>query len=165
MDRFSHKSPHSQPGTGRSSETTPCKQGSDFAIPPTLARRLAVTGREFLADLLGAEVERRPGNQPALTTLSQCLAKLDRRLEGLRVDEKLAQLNPLSPIVQYNLACSQALNQDAPAALKSIGKAIDLGFSDASFMASDPDLESLRPLGSFRQLVRKLGHDQPARPE
>ncbi|MCP5021956.1 MAG: hypothetical protein GY930_09260 [bacterium] len=165
MDRFSPKSPHNQPGPGRSGETPPCRQGSDFAIPPVLAKQLAVTGREFLTDLLGAEVERRPSNQPALTTLSQCLAKLDRRLEGLQVDEKLAQLNPLSPIVQYNLACSQALNQDAPAALKSIGKAIDLGFTDANFMASDPDLESLHPLNSFRQLVQKLSHNHPTRPE
>lgn len=165
MDRSSHRSPHSQPESERSGETQSNTQGADFSIPPALAKRLSVTGREFLADLLGAEVKRRPCNQPALTTLSQCFAKLDRRLEGLQVDEKLAQLNPLSPIVQYNLACSQALNQDAPAALKSIGKAIELGFTDAGFIASDPDLESLHPLNSFRQLMEKLGESQPTKPE
>ncbi len=165
MDRFCPRKPQSQPDREIPGEPSPHANGGEFPIPPALSKHLAVTGREFLADFLGAEVQRRPANQPALTALSQCLAQLDRRLQGLAVDKTLAKLNPLSPIVQYNLACSQALNSDAPAALVSLRKAIDLGFADAHFMASDPDLESLHPLNSFRHLVEKLGENQPTRPE
>ena len=161
MDR-----PQNRNSSPQSHEREPGLQDSrpeagPFQIPAELGKRLAVTGREFLADLLGTEVQRRPENQRALTMLSQCLAQLDRRLEGLEVDQNLAALEPQNPIVQYNLACSQALNQNGPAAIASLQNAISLGFADASFIANDPDLESLHPLNTFQNLVTQLERDKP----
>lgn len=165
MDRPRHnQNPQPTPIRDRGF-SDPSPDGDRFPVPKGLAKDLASTGRDFLVDILGAEVQRRPENVPALTTLSQTLAQSDRRLEGLAVDRRLADLEPKSPIVQYNLACSQALNQDFEAALVSLRRATELGFHDAGFMASDPDLENLHPLNSFRKLVEELAERQPTRPE
>jgi hypothetical protein len=144
---------------------SPETEAPEFAIPAALGKQLSRTGREFLADFLGTEVQRHPENVTALTALSQSLAQLDRRLQGLSVDQQLADLEPHNPIVQYNLACSQALNGDCAGAMVSLQQAVTLGFADASFIASDPDLESLHPLKTFRRLVEALSQGQPTRPE
>ncbi|MFT4647299.1 MAG: hypothetical protein ACI87O_001496 [Planctomycetota bacterium] len=165
MDRPRDRNTPPQPSERDRGTQDPSPEAIGFPIPLDLGKRLHVTGREFLADFLGAEVQKRPDNLPALTALSQNLAQLDRRLQGLAVDEQLALLDPTSPIIHYNLACSQALNEDFPAALTSLRKAVTLGFADASFMAGDPDLENLHPLQTFRSLVEELGQRQPTQPE
>lgn len=54
----------------------------------------------------------------------------------------------------YNLTCAYALAKERKKALKSLKKAIDLGFSNAALMESDKDLDPLRKEKEFSALMR-----------
>lgn len=60
------------------------------------------------------------------------------------------------PAVAYNAACAHARLGDAESALAWLGRAADAGYDDAEQLASDPDLESLRPLPDFRRVLGRL---------
>ncbi|MCA9001456.1 MAG: hypothetical protein KDB61_06005 [Planctomycetes bacterium] len=152
MHRNSEKDPtQSGRGPGMDSVDPP-----GFPIPGDLGAHLEDCGQEFLVDFLGEASRRQPGNQEVLSALSQSLARLGRRFEGLKVDEQLVALDPENPILHYNLACSRALNDDHAAAIESLTRAIELGFCEVDFIAQDPDLESLHGLRSFRRLLESL---------
>jgi len=118
-------------------------------------------GLEFLVQILSAELERRPDNRGALTSLSQCLGKLGRHEEGCLVNERLVCLMPEHPVAFYNLACSQALLGKEAEALRSLQQAVDFGFSDADYLEEDPDLTDLRDTPPFRALVHSLRKGTP----
>ena len=76
--------------------------------------------------------------------------------DGLRMDRKLVKLEPDNATAHYNLACSLALCKKRPDALKSLRKAVDLGYSDRDWMEQDPDLEILKNDPEFRTLLSQL---------
>jgi tetratricopeptide (TPR) repeat protein len=80
----------------------------------------------------------------ALKALAELYTKSGRHNEGLVLDKRLAKLLPTDAIVYYNLACSYSLLKDIDKSLEAIKKALDLGYSDFSYMRSDPDLDNLR---------------------
>jgi len=82
--------------------------------------------------------------------------KVGRIADGLRMDRKLVRLEPDNPTAHYNLACSLALCKKRPAALRSLRKAVSLGYDDLAWMQQDPDLELLKGDPEFRQLLKQL---------
>ncbi len=76
--------------------------------------------------------------------------------KGLKVDLKLARLRPNEPLVCYNLACSYSLLGSFKQALKSLGKAVDLGYNDLHHLENDSDLDSLRDEDNYKILIDKL---------
>ena len=82
--------------------------------------------------------------------------KVGRVADGLRMDRKLVKLEPDNATAHYNLACSLALCKKRPDALKSLRKAVDLGYSDRDWMEQDPDLEILKNDPEFRTLLSQL---------
>jgi tetratricopeptide (TPR) repeat protein len=82
--------------------------------------------------------------------------KVGRIADGLRMDRKLVRLEPDNATAHYNLACSLALSKKRPDALKSLRKAVSLGYDDLDWMKQDPDLEILKSDPEFRKLLRKL---------
>lgn len=56
----------------------------------------------------------------------------------------------------YNLACAYALTKDKKKALKSLQKAVDLGFTDLALLESDEMLDSLRRDKAFIALVQAM---------
>ena len=76
--------------------------------------------------------------------------------EGLAVDERLTQLLPNGPIVNYNLACSLSLVGRPNEALAKLKKAVVLGYDEFSFMSKDSDLKSVRELSEFKIFSAKL---------
>ncbi len=131
------------------------QQGSDHALrlDSGLQGRLEAQGLAFLAGILEIEVERYPENMDALAELGHVYTRQGRHREGLAVDLRLAVLLPDNPTVHYNLACSQALLGHTSDALDSLEHAVELGYDDASFLALDDDLASLREETRFRALV------------
>jgi tetratricopeptide (TPR) repeat protein len=124
-------------------------------LDPQTQRWLDRVGDEFLLKTLRSESERRE-NVPALVELGAVLTRLGRYDEGLQVDQRLVRLEPLEPIVHYNLACSLALLGRADDAIEELGRAIDLGYEDAEHMLKDRDLRSLRRDPRFEELARRL---------
>ena len=75
--------------------------------------------------------------------------------EGLKVDQRLVQVRPRDPTAHYNLACSYALLKKPDLALKTLRRAVELGYRDFRYMREDRDLESIRHDPRFRQLLRE----------
>jgi hypothetical protein len=60
-----------------------------------------------------------------------------------------------TPWGSYNLACYRARSGDAASALDRLGRAVELGFTDA-LIKTDPDLDSLRQHPGFQEIVAKI---------
>ena len=57
-------------------------------------------------------------------------------------------------LFRFNLACSYALLKRPDQALKTLRRAVELGYWDFRYMREDRDLESIRHDPRFRQLLR-----------
>jgi tetratricopeptide (TPR) repeat protein len=82
--------------------------------------------------------------------------KTGRIADGLRMDRKLVRLEPENATAHYNLACSLALSKRRADALRSLRKAVALGYADLDWMLQDPDLESLKADPEFQHLLGQL---------
>lgn len=120
-------------------------------------KKLDAIGEEFSLGILRTEAVRHPENFEALSEYANLLTRKGRYAEGLEVDLRLASLRPADPFVHYNLACSYALLGNQTAALEELGKAVELGYDDRDYLASDPDLKTLREHPRFRQILERLG--------
>jgi hypothetical protein len=82
--------------------------------------------------------------------------KQGRVAEGLKMDRRLVRLQPRNATAHYNLACSLVLSKRKPDALRSLHRAIELGYDDLDWMLHDPDLHSLKGHPEFERLLRQL---------
>ena len=82
--------------------------------------------------------------------------KQGRVAEGLKMDRRLVRLQPRNATAHYNLACSLALSKRRADALRSLHRAIELGYTDLEWMQQDPDLAGLKGDPEFERLLRRL---------
>lgn len=80
----------------------------------------------------------------AMVALGDLYTKNGQYVQGLAVDQRLAQIRPDDPYVFYNLACSYSLMQDVDEALIAIQQAVKCGYDDVAFLEQDEDLKDLR---------------------
>ena len=97
-------------------------------------------------------VRRDPDYVDALQLLGDHYTQRGRYPEGLKVDERLARLEPRNPLVYYNLACSYSLTEQFDRAVLMLEKALQLGYRDFSWLAKDPDLRKLRQQPGYRAI-------------
>ena len=95
---------------------------------------------EFMEGL----VRRDPDYVDALQLLGDHYTQRGRYTDGLKVDERLARLEPRNSLVFYNLACSYSLTEQFDRAVLALEKALQLGYRDFNWLAKDPDLRKLR---------------------
>lgn len=74
------------------------------------------------------------------------------RGEAAKAAAAQAELLAESPWGLYNLACYRALAGQRTAAIDSLQRALELGFSDF-LISTDPDLDSLRGVDAFESIV------------
>ena len=72
------------------------------------------------------------------------------------MDQRLSQLQPQSPIVFYNLACSHSLTGELDQAVSALEKALALGYRDFTWLAKDPDLRELRQHPLYHTIESKI---------
>jgi len=92
----------------------------------------------------------------ALQILGDHYTQRGRFEDGLKVDRQLSQLQPRSPIVFYNLACSHALTGELDQAATALDEALNLGYRDFTWLAKDPDLHQLRQHPLYRTIESKI---------
>ncbi len=97
-----------------------------------------------------------PESYHLLGHLAMTQKRLDQAVVFLRASLALAPRHPGE--VAYDLGCAYARQGKKGEALSQLRKGIDLGFRDSSYMAADPDLESLRGDPTFQRL---LGEELP----
>lgn len=129
----------SEPVSTGSSPPRPTDQGQlDFEL-------------EFFSGIL----VRRPDYIDVLRVMGNNLTLKGRYTQGLQIDKRLVQLRPNDALAHYNLACSYALLKRPDQALKSLRRAVELGYRDFRYMREDRDLDSIRHEPRFRQLMRE----------
>ena len=101
-------------------------------------------------------VQRDPNYVDALQLLGDHYTQRGRYMEGLEVDEKLSRLEPASPLVFYNLACSYSLTERFDQAAAALDKALNLGYRDFNWLAKDPDLRKFRKHPLYKRIQDKI---------
>ena len=103
-----------------------------------------------------AILKRDPRFIDVVEILGGLYTKQGRIGDGLKMDRRLVRLQPDNATAHYNLACSLALSRRPSAALRSLKRAVRLGYSDYDWMQQDPDLDGLKKHPTFRKLLTKL---------
>jgi len=121
----------------------------------TLARREARELGVKISFLEGL-VRRDPNYVEALQILGDHYTRRGDYEHSLQVDQQLSRLQPMNPLVFYNLACSYSLNRELDRAAASLEKALSLGYSDFKWLARDPDLRQLRQHPLYSVIKSKI---------
>jgi tetratricopeptide (TPR) repeat protein len=135
--------------TNRTNEVT------EPAVVPSLARLAEQTQLDFELDFFGGILRRHESYVDVLKAHGNNLTLKGRYADGLDIDKKLIQLRPTDALAHYNLACSYALLKKPDLALKTLRRAVELGYRDFRYMREDRDLEAVRHDPRFRQLLRE----------
>ena len=130
-------------------------EGSE-APPVSLARLAEQTQLDFELDFFAGVIDRRGDYVDALRAHGNNLTLKGRFADGLELDKRLIQLRPQDALAHYNLACSYALLKKPDLALKTLRRAVELGYRDFRYMREDKDLETIRHDPRFRQLLREF---------
>lgn len=101
-------------------------------------------------------VRRDPAYVDALQLLGDHYTQRGRFGDGLKVDERLARLEPKNPLVFYNLACSYSLTDCFDRAALALEKALNLGYCDFEWLSKDPDLKKFRQQPEYRDIQKKI---------
>ncbi|HEY5233721.1 MAG TPA: hypothetical protein VIK35_09335 [Verrucomicrobiae bacterium] len=101
-------------------------------------------------------VRRDPDYVDALQLLGDHYTQRGRFNEGLKVDERLANLDPENALVFYNLACSYSLTDQFDRAALALEKALSLGYRDFAWLARDPDLKKFRRQPAYDEIKAKI---------
>jgi tetratricopeptide (TPR) repeat protein len=101
-------------------------------------------------------IKRDPQWVEALQILGDNYTRRGKYHDGLKVDERLADLRPEDSLVQYNLACSYSLTDQVERAGQALVRALNLGYRDFRWLAEDPDLANLRVHPLYRKIRAKI---------
>jgi len=89
----------------------------------------------------------------AMIPLADAYTKRGLYDKGYQIDLELARLRPGDESIFYNLACSEALLGKRDEALKSLRRAVELGYMDLVHILKDKDLASLQNEPAFLEIV------------
>ena len=114
--------------------------------------------RDDLVELgfLRAVAARLPRDAEVLKAVGDLYTRVGLYEKGLETDRKLVQLCPADSLVWYNLGCSLALLERRKEAVKALGNAVSLGYTDYEWMVRDNDLRSLREDRGFKSLLKRM---------
>jgi Flp pilus assembly protein TadD len=135
---------------------------NEFAMPKNVNSPRKRLTRQELRDLdleilfLEGIARRDPAFVEALKILGDNYTRRGRYEEGLRIDERLAQLCPDDSVVHYNLACSYSLTRQLEWAIEALESAINLGYRNFKHMSQDPDLKNLREHAGYERIRAKV---------
>ncbi|HEV3238544.1 MAG TPA: hypothetical protein VGZ25_16275 [Gemmataceae bacterium] len=134
----------------------PYNEGSEYGlVGGTVARLAAQSQIDFEMTFYDGILQRRQDYVDVLRVMGNLLTLKGRYADGLAIDKRLVHLRPRDPLAHYNLACSYALLKRPDLSLKTLRRAVELGYRDFRYMREDRDLESVRRDPRFRQLLRE----------
>ena len=128
------------------------------APPVSLSGLAEQTQLDFELNFFAGVLSRHAEYVDVLRAHGNNLTLKGRYADGLELDKRLIQLRPHDALAHYNLACSYALLKKPDLALKTLRRAVELGYRDFRYMREDRDLESVRHDPRFRQLLREFEH-------
>jgi tetratricopeptide (TPR) repeat protein len=108
---------------------------------------------DFDIDFFENLLARNGDSVEVLRVLGELVSKKGLLHRAVEIDRHLVERLPKDFLARYNLACSLALAGRPDEAMKSLSKAILLGYDDLAHLEVDPDLDSLRERPDFRALL------------
>ncbi|WP_442886842.1 TPR end-of-group domain-containing protein [Congregicoccus parvus] len=111
---------------------------------------------QFEIDFFESILRRNPSDTDVIELLGGLYTKEGRIDDGLKMDRKLVRLLPSNSTAHYNLACSLTLKKRKADALRSLERAIELGYRDVDWLLQDPDLEGLKNHPAFKALIDRI---------
>ena len=139
------------------SQGKPSFEGSEStSTGKALVRASDQSQLDFEIEFFGRILEQHSDYVDVLRVQGNNLTLKGRYVEGLQIDRRLIQLRPNDPLAHYNLACSYALLKRTDQAIKTLRRAIELGYHDFRYMREDHDLDTIRHDPRFRQLLREF---------
>jgi adenylate cyclase len=118
------------------------------------ANALAATKRSL--DAADRVLANGPDDVRALYMSGGALIQLGERQKGIDRLEQAVALRPYDFAVLYNAACSFALAGNPEKALDMLDRAVGVGRGYRAWIEHDPDLDTLRALPRFQQIVARL---------
>lgn len=115
-----------------------------------------VKQKKFEIGFFESILKRNPRYTEVMEILGGLYTEAGRIDDGLRMDRRLVRLMPENPLAHYNLACSLALKEKPRDAIRSLAKAIDLGYTDVNWMLQDPDLDPIKEHPHFLGMINKI---------
>lgn len=132
------------------------EQSKSTSTGSALVRASEPNQLDFEIEFFHGILQRYPDYVDVLRVLGNNLTLKGRYVDGLQIDKRLVQLRPADPLAHYNLACSFALLKKNDLALKTLRRAVELGYRDFRYMKEDRDLDAIRHDPRFRQLLREF---------
>ena len=114
---------------------------------------------DFDIDFYETLLARNPTSIEVLRVLAELVSQKGLLARAVELDRRLVAAAPNDFLARYNLACSLARAGLPGEAIDSLTRAILLGYDDIAHLETDPDLDSLRDLPDFQEL---LGHGRTA---
>jgi tetratricopeptide (TPR) repeat protein len=108
---------------------------------------------DFDREFFGCVLQQGVSNTDVVRRQAELLARHGDYQGALQLDRLLIERHPSDPVAHYNLACSLSMNAQHAAAVNALARAIELGYRDFAHILADSDLDALRDLPSFRELV------------
>ena len=112
--------------------------------------------RQGLA-LVEQRLERVPDDGRARYLGANALVALGEREKGLAWAQMARRLDPEDPMLLYNLGCIHALAGEPEEGMACLQLAVTAGLSQKNWLLHDGDLDSLRQLPGFQNLLASLG--------
>lgn len=111
---------------------------------------------DFEIEFYDGILKRCPDYVDVLRVQGNNLTLKGRFAESLQIDKQLVHVRPHDPLAHYNLACSFSLLKKGDLAVKTLRRAIELGYRDLRYMREDRDLDFIRNDPRFKQMLREL---------
>ncbi len=94
-----------------------------------------------------------PGDSRALYLGAINLERLGESARAQEWADRALRLDPSHPVMLYNLACFHSVAGRVDIAIDHVEGALDLGFLHKEWYLTDSDLENIRDLPRFKQLI------------
>jgi adenylate cyclase len=107
-------------------------------------------------EVVQRHMELNPDDARAATMRAVALCRLGRTAEGFEWAERAIFADPEDAGVRYNVACLYAVGGAADRALDCLDSAVTAGFGNREWLERDPDLESVRGLPRFDDLLSRM---------
>lgn len=125
------------------------------SLDPALAERSAASQLDFDIAFFDSILQREPDYIDVLRCQGELLTRKGEHDRALEVDRRLARLLPDDSVVFYNLACSLTLVGRRQEALAALRRALQNGYDDFEHLEQDPDLDALRDVPEFVDLIAR----------